>query len=178
VSAAGDARRVYEAALRSGWDAYRRVTVTRVGERVINENSAAIEAARAGNVTRLVDCLRGHKLLTEEDRIAFVAFVETKVPWRWPRWRWLADALCNQTDEDFDELADLVEKTGRRPGRPRNEPVHAATRLAEVLMSVGLCREVAVERACEIVSEEAGEPVSSEKVCDLLDHPKNRRLGS
>jgi hypothetical protein len=178
VSAAGDTRRVYEAALRSSWDSYRRITVTRIGERFIKEVSGAIAAARTGDVARLVDCLRGRKLLTEEDRIAFVAFVGTKVPWRWPRWRWLADALCNQTDEDFDELADLVEKTGRRPGRPRNEPVHAAARLAEVLMSVGLCREAAVERACEIVSEEAGEPVSSQKVCDLLDHAKNRRHGS
>ena len=42
-------------------------------------------------------------------------------------------------------------------------------------MSVGLCRDAAIKRACEIVSEETDTPVPDEKVRDLLDRPKKRR---
>jgi hypothetical protein len=178
VSAAGEARRVYEAALRSKWDAYRHTTVTPVDNRLdrfIKRSDGAIAAAYAGDVTRLVDCLRGRKKLAKADRVAFVAFVETKVPWRWPRWRWLADALTDQTDESFDALADFIEKIGRRRGGQRDVGVHTAARLAEVLMTVGLYRDAAIKRACEIVGEEAGAPIDLKRVRGLLNQPTIRR---
>ena len=61
MSAAGHARRIYEAAQRSGWDAYRTITFKQDSERITKMTSGAIAAARAGDVTRLVDCLRGRK---------------------------------------------------------------------------------------------------------------------
>src|SRR5437588_12193670 len=58
----GNARRTYEAQLRSGWDSY----------------CGAIEAARGGNIARLVDCLRARKALADSDRDRLAAFVAIK----------------------------------------------------------------------------------------------------
>ena len=158
MKASGEARRIYEAALRSGWDTYR----------------GAIEAACAGDARGIVDCLRGRKPLTADDRFSLADYIATRVIHRrWPKG--LGDALLTKTEADYDTIADFVEKIVRRRGRKRNEPVHDATRLAEVLMSVGLCRDAAIKRACEIVSEETDTPVSDEKVRHLLDRPKKRR---
>lgn len=177
MSAAGHARRIYEAAQRSGWDAYRTITFKQDSERITKMSSGAIAAARAGDVTRLVDCLRGRKPLTDGDRLSLAAYIATKAP---PR-RWLeglGDALLTKTDADYDILADFIEKIGRGRGRQRNGPVHTATRLAAVLMSVGLIKDAAIKRACEMVSEEAGTPIGDEQVRDLLDRPKKRRRSS
>jgi hypothetical protein len=45
-------------------------------------------------------------------------------------------------------------------------------------MSVGLIKDAAIKRACEMVSEEAGTPIGDEQVRDLLDRPKKRRRSS
>ena len=89
VSAFGrDARQVYDAALRSAWDSYRRISVELVGQpvgqRITKASRGAIAAARADDVSRLVDCLRGRKPLTEPDAKSLAAFIETetKVPRR------------------------------------------------------------------------------------------------
>jgi hypothetical protein len=180
MNASGEARRVYEAALRSDWDSYLHYRVlcpNSPRRKVIN--SGAIAAAYAGDVSRLVDCLRARKPLTPDDRRALSVYIATKAPWRWPKG--LADALRNQTDSDFDVLADFVADKGRRRGRQRNEPVHDAARLAEVLMSLEAGRTTAAVRgafikyACEIVSKETGAHITEEQVRDLLDHKKNRR---
>jgi hypothetical protein len=59
VSAAGHARRIYEAAQRSGWDAYRTITFKQDSERITKMSSGAIAAARAGDVTRLDPMIAG-----------------------------------------------------------------------------------------------------------------------
>ena len=172
MSERGDARRIYEAAQRSGWDSYRRLTVifNANGQR-ITYSEGAIDAARDGDVARLVDCLRGRKPLTDDDRFVLAAYFATKAPRRrWPKG--LGDALLTKTDADYDILADFVEKIGRGRGRQRNEPVHAATRLAEVLMTIGLIKDEAIKHACEIVSEEIGALIGDRQVRDLLDRPR------
>ena len=163
MSELGKARRVYEAGLRSGWDSY----------------PGAIEAARRGDVSRLVDCLRACKPLT--DCVSFVDFIATKLPWRSPEWKWLAAALHSQSEADYDALADFVGKIGRRRGRQHNAPAHSAARLAEVLLGLigtrisTAVRKVVIEYARNVVSREAGAPVSARQVCDLLDQRRQRR---
>lgn len=166
MSKLGEARRVYEAALRSAWDEYRHITVKRAGERIVKTSDGAIAAARAGNVTRLVDCLRGRKPLTNDDCIALTAFIAARLPRRrWPKR--LSDALRDRTDDDYGVLADFVEKIGRRRGRQRNELVHDTARLAEVLVSTGLAKGDAIELACKIVSKETDKIDDEEKTHDL-----------
>jgi hypothetical protein len=162
----GDARRVYEAELRSGWDNYR----------------GAIAAARAGDVSRLVDCLRGRKPLTDGDYELLAAYIARKVRRR----RWPAELVCALSgaptdDADFDLLAELVESAGRAPGGMLDEPVHRAARLAEVLMSLvsgripAAMRTAMIELACEIESDDADVAINPEQVRDLLNRPKARR---
>jgi len=161
----GDARRVYEARLRSGWDSY----------------NGAIEAAHGGDVSRLVDCLRGRKALADSDRKLLASYVARKLRRRfWPSW--LAQALGGApTEKDFARLADEVEKVGRKPGGVLDEKVHRAARLAEVLMSLvsgrvpDAVRTVVIERGCEIEGDEAGVAIDPERVRDLLNRPKARR---
>ena len=122
MNATGKARRTYEAGLRSGWDTY----------------GGAIEAAHASDVGRLVDCLRGHKPLTADDRDRLKNYIATKLRRRrWPDW--LVDALCKRsadalTDDDYDRLADKVELLGRRRGQVHDELVHRTARLVDVLL--------------------------------------------
>jgi hypothetical protein len=109
----GDARRAYEARLRSGWDSY----------------CGAIEAARGGNVARLVDCLRARKAVADGDRDRLAAFVATKVRRRrWPPELVRALGRGAPTEGDFDLLADLVEVIGRRPGGVRATSPYTAPR--------------------------------------------------
>jgi hypothetical protein len=116
----GKVRRVvYEAALRSGWDTY----------------GGAIEAAHAGEATRLVDCLRGRKPLAADDRDRLTDFVSKKLRRRlWP------DLLANLLGRppvglDYDHLADLVEQLGRGRGRVHDDLVHQTARLVDVILS-------------------------------------------
>jgi hypothetical protein len=178
VSALGDARRRYDAELRSAWDSYHHITVKLISWRIVKTSDGAIATARrTGDVARLVDCLRARKPLANDDCLKLADFIATKRPRRrWPKR--IGKALSDRTDADYDVLADFVEKAGRGRGRQRNEPVHDATRLAEVLMSVGLIKDVAIKRACEIVGREAGKPIGDAQVRDLLDRPKARRRQS
>jgi hypothetical protein len=162
----GDARRASEARLRSGWDSY----------------CGAIEAARGGNVARLVDCLRARKAVADGDRDRLAAFVATKVRRRrWPPELVRALGRGAPTEGDFDLLADLVEVIGRRPGGVRDQPVHRAARLAEVLLSLlgrrvpNAIRTAVIEYACEAEGDDAGVAIEPERVRDLLNRPKARR---
>jgi len=181
VSARGEARRSYEAALRSEWDNYRSISVERVGGRITKKSGGAIMAAHAGNVTRLVDCLRGRKVLANDDASFVADFIATKVPRkRWPKR--VGDALSNRTDADYDILADFVEKLGRGRGRQRNEPVHAAARLTEVMLTLvegskktAKLLDATIADACKMISRETGTSVPDEQVRELLNRPKKRR---
>jgi Ribbon-helix-helix protein, copG family len=162
----GDARRASEARLRSGWDSY----------------CGAIEAARGGNVARLVDCLRARKAVADGDRDRLAAFVATKVRRRrWPPELVRALGRGAPTEGDFDLLADLVEVIGRRAGGVRDQPVHRAARLAEVLLSLlgrrvpNAMRTAVIEYACEAEGDDAGVAIEPERVRDLLNRPKARR---
>jgi hypothetical protein len=160
----GDARRAYEAGLRSGWDSYR----------------GAIEAAHGGNVARLVDCLRARKALADGDRLA--AFIATKLRRRC----WLPEVVRSlgsaaPTEGEFDLLADFVETIGRRPGGVRDQPLHRASRLAEVLLSLfgrrvpDAMRTATIKYACETEGDDAGLAIEPERVRDLLNRPRARR---
>jgi hypothetical protein len=179
VKKIGDARRVYEAQQRSGWDAYYTV---RAGPRLIQ--AGAIEAARAGDVRRLVDCLRGRKPLTDDDRNRLVDYIATRARRRyWPPELVCALSKLPTEEKDYDWLADLVEAVGRRRGGVLDAPVHRAARLAEVFISLVLVRgrvparvrTAMIERACEIEGDETGIDIDPERVHDLLKHPQARR---
>jgi hypothetical protein len=162
----GDVRRAYEARLRSGWDSY----------------CGAIEAARGGNVARLVDCLRALKAVTDADRDRLAAFIATKIRRRrWPPELVRALGRGAPSEVDFDLLADLVEVIGRRPGGVRDQPVHRAARLAEVLLSLlgrrvpNAMRTAVIEYACGAEGDDAGVTIEPERVRDLLNRPRARR---
>jgi hypothetical protein len=162
----GDVRRAYEARLRSGWDSY----------------CGAIEAARGGNVARLVDCLRALKAVTDGDRDRLAAFIATKVRRRrWPPELVRALSRGAPSEDDFDLLADLVEVIGRRPGGVRDQPIHRAARLAEVLLSLlgrrvpNAMRTTMIEYACGAEGDDAGVTIEPERVRDLLNRPRARR---
>jgi hypothetical protein len=157
----GKERQIYEAALRSGWDSYQ----------------GAIAAARKGDVSPLVDCLRARKQLTDGDRAHLASYIATKVRRRrWPRE--LERALGESpTEADYDLLADIVEQTGRRRGGVSDEPAHRAARLARVILSVWPGSEVrtpTIERACEIEGNGCGARIDPDRVRNILDHPKAR----
>jgi hypothetical protein len=148
MNAAGETRRVYEAGLRSGWDTYR----------------GAVEAALAGDVGRLVDCLRGRKPFTADDRDRLTRYVATKLRRRiWPDW--LVDALCRRsadalTDDDYDRLAGQVEQLGLGRGRAHDDLVHRTARLVDVLLFdrrvSDWMRSVIIAYALVITSNETG----------------------
>jgi hypothetical protein len=162
----GDARRTYEARLRSGWDSY----------------CGAIEAARGGNAARLVDCLRARKALADSDRGRLKRYVAMKMRRRlWPPELVRALGRGTPSEGDFDLLADLIEVIGRRPGGVRDQPVHRAARLAEVLLSLrgrrvpDAMRTVLIAYACDIEGDDAGLAIEPERVRDLLNRPRARR---
>jgi hypothetical protein len=158
-----DAYRVYEAGLRSGWDSY----------------EGAIAAARAGYTSRLVDCLRGRKPLTDDNLDLLKAYIATRVRRRrWPDW--LADVSRSKlpTDADYDRLANFVEfeLRGRRQGRPFHRANHRAARMADVVLSLApeelreKLRGKVVAYVCQI--ERWAKP---EQVQNLLARPEARR---
>jgi hypothetical protein len=162
----GDARRAYEAGLRSGWDSY----------------CGAIEAARGGNVARLVDCLRARKALADGDGDRLAAFIATKLRRRrWPPEVVRALGSAAPTEGDFDLLADFIETIGRRPGGVRDQPLHRAARLAEVLLSLlgrrvpDAMRTATIKYACETEGDDAGVAIKRKRVRDLLNRPRARR---
>jgi hypothetical protein len=160
----GQAHRRYKARLRSGWDRY--------------EN--AIAAAYAGDTDRLVDCLRARKPLADGDRDRLVTYIGTKMRRRrWPLK--LAHALgCPPTADDYDLLADVVGKVGRKRGRVFDAPAHRAARLAEALLSGwperldARQRATVIAYACEIEGDESGVTIDPERVRNLLSHPTAR----
>jgi hypothetical protein len=162
----GDARRTYEARLRSGLDSY----------------CGAIAAARGGNVARLVDCLRARKALADGDRDSLATFVAMKVRRRrWPPELVRALGRGGPSEDDFDLLADLVEVIARRPGGVRNQLVHRAARLAEVLLSLlgrrvpDAIRTAMIAYACKVDGDDTGVAIEPERVRDLLNRPRGRR---
>jgi hypothetical protein len=159
----GKARQIYAAEKRSGWDRYH----------------GAIAAACAGNVSRLVDCLRARKPLMDSDHDLLMAYIAARLRRRrWPPE--LVRALCRPpTEDDFDLLADLVERTGRRPGGVFDAPAHRAARMVEVLLSLrrrvpAAIRNAVIDYACEIEGYESGVTIDPDRVRNLLDHPKAR----
>ncbi len=180
----GKARLISEAAQRSGWDSYHTVLVIISGppdsRRITTVDAGAIEAARAGDVSRLVVSLRGRKPLANDDRKRLAAYIATRVRRRcWPPE--LTRALSRDpTEEDFDLLADLVERIGRKPGGVFDEMAHRAARLAEAIQSLwgrripASMRAAIINCACEIEGNESGTEVAPERVRNILDHPKRR----
>jgi len=150
--------------------------------RLILIQDGAIEAARAGDVRRLVDCLRGRKPLTDDDHNRLVAYIAGRARRRY----WSPELVCALNklpteEKDYDWLADFVETVGRRRGGVLDAPVHRAARLAEVLMSLvrgrvpAPVRTAMIECACEIEGDEAGIVIDPERVRDLLNRPQARR---
>jgi hypothetical protein len=91
------------------------------------------------DVSRLVDCLRGRKPLTADDCDRLRRYFLIKLRRRfWPDW--LAYALCYDDykrpfDLDYDRLADLVKKIGRRRGGVYDELIHRTARLVDAILS-------------------------------------------
>jgi hypothetical protein len=160
ISDVWKARQVYDAALRSGWDSY----------------PGAITAAHAGDVSRLVDCLRGCKPLEADDWGRLESFISIK--WRrrlWPGW--LEDILRQRpVNPDYALLADEVERIGRRRGGVQDDLVHDIARLVDVLLFdrrvsdrmrsvtiayalVTACNECGAELSLRLRKEEDGDKV-------------------
>ena len=83
------AQQIYAAELRSGWDSYYTVRAVLSGpddlRHCTNVPAGAIEAARHGDVSRLVDCLRARKPMSDSDRDRLDAYIATKKRRRlWP----------------------------------------------------------------------------------------------
>jgi hypothetical protein len=176
----GEARRINEARLRSGWDSYRGAI-----EAASDGNVARLvefETAPPGDVARLVDCLRARKALADGDRQDLTDFIAKKMRRRlWPPELVRALGRGTPSESDFDLLADLIEVIGRRPGGLRDQPVHHAARLAEVLLSLrgrrvpDAMRTVLIAYACDIEGDDAGLAIEPERVRDLLNRPRARR---
>lgn len=171
----GQARERDEARLRSGWDSYEGAIRAAEGD-----PDHLVEHAHKSNTDRLVDCLRAHKPLADGDRDRLGAYIATKRRRRrWPRW--LVDALSRTpTEDDYELLADLVAEVGRKPWRVADAPAHRAARLARVLLSLGpkrmdaRLRTALIATACGIESDESGVKIDTERVRNLVDHPRAR----
>src|SRR3984893_5985295 len=99
-----------EADLVSAWDNY----------------AAAIDAAKGGDPTRLVNLLRGHRPL-EADRTMVAGYIA-----RFPGGQGLLQAPPLD-EQDFDLLAHFIVAMNRGRGRYRDEDVRAVARTAEAL---------------------------------------------
>ena len=93
-----------EADLVSAWDNY----------------AAAIDAAKGGHQTRLVNLLRGHRPLEDADRTMLADYIAT-----FPGGPFGV--------QDFDSLAHFIVAMNRGRGRCRDEDVRAVARTAEAL---------------------------------------------
>ena len=130
----GQALRARDAYLRSAWEA---------------DYSAAIEAAHAGDVARLVDCLRGRKPLTDDDFERLAGYVEATAKRGRGRER-------NEAVHDAARLAEAL-------------ICPEAGKVSDSL------RTLAIETACRQVERERGAPADPEQVRDLMSRPKARR---
>jgi hypothetical protein len=100
-----------EADLVSAWDNY----------------AAAIDAAKGGDQTRLVNLLRGHRPLEDADRTMLADYIAT-----FPGGQGLLRAPP-LGEQDFDLLAHFIVAMNRGRGRYRDEDVRAVARTAEAL---------------------------------------------
>jgi hypothetical protein len=111
--------RRYEADLVSAWDNY----------------VAAIDAAKGGNQTRLVNLLRGHRPLEDVDHTMLAGHIAA-----FPGGQGLLRAPP-LGERDFDLVADFVLAMSQGRGRWRDEAVRAVARTADAL--IPLARGVA-----------------------------------
>jgi hypothetical protein len=100
-----------EADLVSAWDNY----------------AAAIDAAKGGQQTRLLNLLRGHRPLEDADRTMLADYIST-----FPGGQGLLRAPP-LGEQDFDFLAHFIIAMNRGRGRWRDEDVRAVARTAEAL---------------------------------------------
>ena len=129
----GKAIRQRGARLRSGWE---------------HDYGGAIADARRNNVARLVDCLRAHKPLTDDDFDRLADYVEMTAKRRRGR----------EQDKDVHDAAQYAENLMAMIG-------------GKVSASV---RTRVIEFTCKQFERE-GRPVDSERVRDLLSRPRSRR---
>jgi hypothetical protein len=130
-----------EADLVSAWDNY----------------AAAIDAAKGGDQTRLVNLLRGHRPL-EADRTMLADYIAT-----FPGGQGLLRAPP-LAEQDFDLLAHFIVAMNRGQGRYRDEDVRAVARTAEALKP--LARGVAERLKPQL-------PRLGQKMRDLDLEPEN-----
>jgi hypothetical protein len=130
-----------EADLVSAWDNY----------------AAAIDAAKGGDQTRLVNLLRGHRPL-EADRTMLADYIAT-----FPGGQGLLRAPP-LGEQDFDLLAHFIVAMNRGRGRYRDEDVRAVARTAEALKP--LARGVAERLKPQL-------PRLGQKMRDLDLEPEN-----
>ena len=122
----GQALEHREARLRSGWDCYHTVRAVISGpddlRQWTNVPDGAIEAARHGDVSRLLDCLRAHKPFEVGDRDRLAAYIAMKKRRRLWSPELVRALNCPPTDDDYDLLADVVAEVGRKRGRVFDAP--------------------------------------------------------
>ena len=130
----GKAIRHRDASLVSGWE---------------RDYGAAIKAARAGDMKRLLNLLRAHRPLGDGDFDALAAYLETTAKHgHRPR-----DASVHLAARLAETIMDAV-TSGRVPDSVRGR---------------------AIEIACQQVERETGEELDAERVRDLLSRPRKRR---
>ena len=160
--------------------------VLQVAEAIVRSRGdtypAAIAAAHARDVARLVDCLRARKPFMDADRELLAAYFAKRLRRR------TAPQLVHKlmrapTDYDFEVLAALVQAYGRRRGRPLNKWVHRVAQEVEVversLWGAGPIpdelRTELIERYCTLMGAENGVTIEPDQVRDLLNREKARR---
>ena len=89
--------------------------------------AAAIDAAKGGDQTRLVNLLRGHRPLEDADRTMLADYIAT-----FPGGQGLLRAPPLD-EQDFDLVAHFIVAVNRGRGRYRDEDVRAVARTAEAL---------------------------------------------
>jgi hypothetical protein len=133
----GKAIRHRDAGLASGWE---------------RDYGAAIEAARAGDMKRLLNLLRAHRPLGDGDFDALAGYLET---------------TAKHGHRQRDASVHLAARVA--------ETIMDANASDRVPASV---RERAIEIACKQVERETGEEVDAERVRDLLRRPRKRRYSA
>ena len=109
----------------------------------------AIKAAIAGDVKRVVNLLRAHRALGDDDFDALADYLEATAKHGHRR----RDATVHQAARMAEMVLDIY------PGSRKPDSVRAR----------------AIDIACEQMERETGEVVQSERVRDLLNRPKRRR---